>query len=119
MPRICLVTHFFPPHMGGIEKVSYEQSKRLTEAGYIFDVLTSKVEGQSLNPTTGIRVYPYPSLKFAERFGVPYPISPDYDTDAQSVADSRNVICSTIRIIRAAEKNLPGTKSPTIVSHSK
>lgn len=74
MPRICLVTHFFPPHMGGIEKVSYEQSKRLTEAGYIFDVLTSKVEGQSLNPTTGIRVYPYPSLKFAERFGVPYPI---------------------------------------------
>ena len=56
MPRICLVTHFFPPHMGGIEKVSYEQSKRLTEVGYTFDVLTSKVEGQSLNPVKGMSV---------------------------------------------------------------
>ncbi|MCW4023223.1 MAG: glycosyltransferase family 4 protein [archaeon] len=74
MPRVCLVTHFFPPHMGGIEKVSYEQSKRLTKAGYEFDVLTSKTKGQTRNPIKGINVYPYPSLKFADRFGVPYPI---------------------------------------------
>lgn len=74
MPRICLVTHFFPPHMGGIEKVSYEQSKRLTEAGYKIDVLTSKVKGQNEYPAKGIRVFTYPSLKLAERFGVPYPI---------------------------------------------
>ena len=74
MPRICLVTHFFPPHIGGIEKVSYEQSKRLTEAGYEVDVLTSKVKGQKKYPTKGIRVFPYQSIKLAERFGVPYPI---------------------------------------------
>ena len=74
MPRICLVTHFFPPHMGGIEKVSYEQSKRLAESGYEIDVLTSKIEGQNRNPEKGIRVFPYSSLKIAERFGVPYPI---------------------------------------------
>jgi D-inositol-3-phosphate glycosyltransferase len=74
MPRICLVTHFFPPHMGGIEKVSYEQSKRLVESGYEIDVLTSKTEGQNRNPEKGIRVFPYSSLKIAERFGVPYPI---------------------------------------------
>ncbi len=74
MPRICLVTHFFPPHMGGIEKVSYEQSKRLTESGYEIDVLTSKIKGQNEHPTKGIRVFAYPSLKLAERFGVPYPI---------------------------------------------
>ncbi len=74
MPRICLVTHFFPPHMGGIEKVSYEQSKRLTESGYEIDVLTSKIKGQNEHPAKGIRVFAYPSLKLAERFGVPYPI---------------------------------------------
>ena len=74
MPRVCLVTHFFPPHMGGIEKVSYEQSKRLTKAGYEFDVLTSKIKGQNSHPEKGIRVFAYPSLKIAERFGVPYPI---------------------------------------------
>ncbi|PVX26291.1 MAG: hypothetical protein CW716_06340, partial [Candidatus Bathyarchaeum sp.] len=74
MPRICLVTHFFPPHMGGIEKVSFEQSSRLTESGYTFDVLTSKVEGQTENPVNGIRVFPYSSFKLAEKFGVPYPI---------------------------------------------
>jgi glycosyltransferase involved in cell wall biosynthesis len=74
MPRICLVTHFFPPHMGGIEKVSYEQSSRLTKSGYEFDVLTSKVKEQNLHPAKGINVFPYSGLKIAERFGVPYPI---------------------------------------------
>ena len=74
MPRICLVTHFFPPHMGGIEKVSYEQSRRLTESGYEFDVLTSKTKGQIEHPAKRIRIYPYSGLKVAERFGVPYPI---------------------------------------------
>ena len=74
MPRICLVTHFFPPHIGGIEKVSYEQSKRLAEAGYKVNVLTSRVKGQKKHSSKGIRVFEYPSIKLAERFGVPYPI---------------------------------------------
>jgi len=74
MPKICLVTHFFPPHMGGIEKVAYEQSKRLIKSGYEFDVLTSKVKGQNEHPIKGIRIVTYPSMKLAESFGVPYPI---------------------------------------------
>jgi glycosyltransferase involved in cell wall biosynthesis len=74
MPKICLVTHYFPPHMGGIEKVSYEQSKRLTESGYEIDVLTSKIKGQNERPIKGIRVFPYSNLNLAERIGVPYPI---------------------------------------------
>jgi teichuronic acid biosynthesis glycosyltransferase TuaC len=60
--------------MGGIEKVSYEQSSRLTESGYKFDVLTSKVKGQIEHPAKSIRVFAYSGLKLAERFGVPYPI---------------------------------------------
>ena len=60
--------------MGGIEKVSYEQSSRLAELGYKFDVLTSKIKGQNEHPARGIRVFTYSGLKLAERFGVPYPI---------------------------------------------
>jgi glycosyltransferase involved in cell wall biosynthesis len=60
--------------MGGIEKVSYEQCSRLTKKGYTFDVLTSKTKGQTQNPVKGIQVFPYPSFKMAEKFGVPYPI---------------------------------------------
>ncbi len=74
MPRICLVTHFFPPHMGGIEKVSYEQSKRLTKSGYRIDVLTSKIKGRNEHPAKEIRVFHYSTLNIAERIGVPYPI---------------------------------------------
>jgi glycosyltransferase involved in cell wall biosynthesis len=74
MPRICLVTHYFPPHMGGIEKVSYEQSKRLTQSGYQIDVLTSKMKGRNEYPAKGIRVFHYSPLNLAERIGVPYPI---------------------------------------------
>ncbi|MCW4034696.1 MAG: glycosyltransferase family 4 protein [Candidatus Bathyarchaeota archaeon] len=74
MPRICLVTHFFPPHKGGIEQVSFEQSKRLTKFGYQTDVLTSKIEDRNKHPAEGINVYNFPSLNIASRFGVPYPI---------------------------------------------
>jgi glycosyltransferase involved in cell wall biosynthesis len=74
MPRVCLVTHYFPPHKGGIEQVSFEQSKRLTEMGYQIDVLTSKFEGRDTNPIKGIKIHEYPSLNVAKRFGVPYPI---------------------------------------------
>jgi D-inositol-3-phosphate glycosyltransferase len=74
MPKICLVTHFFPPHMGGIEKVSYEQSKRLTKAGYQISVLTSKMKGRNEYPAKGIRVFHYSTINLAERIGVPYPI---------------------------------------------
>jgi D-inositol-3-phosphate glycosyltransferase len=74
MPRVCLVTHYFPPHKGGIEQVSFEQSKRLTEMGYQIDVLTSKYEGRNMNPLKGITIHHYPSLNVAKRFGVPYPI---------------------------------------------
>jgi glycosyltransferase involved in cell wall biosynthesis len=74
MARICLVTHYFPPHMGGIEKVSYEQSKRLTKTGYQIDVLTSKIKGRNEHPAKGIRIFHFSTINLAERIGVPYPI---------------------------------------------
>ena len=74
MAKICLVTHFFPPHIGGIEKVAHEQCKRLSRLGYKVSVLTSKTFKQSERSTEGIKVFSYSILNLAERVGIPYPV---------------------------------------------
>jgi len=74
MSRICVVTHYFLPHLGGIEKVAYEQSRRLAEMGYEMTVLTSQLRKEKTNEIDGIRVLRYPAYHSAERFGVPLPI---------------------------------------------
>ena len=74
MAKICLVTHFFPPHIGGIEKVAEEQCKRLSKLGYQISVLTSKTHKQNEHRIEGIHVFPYPVLSLAERVGLPYPV---------------------------------------------
>jgi glycosyltransferase involved in cell wall biosynthesis len=74
MAKICLVTHFFPPHVGGIEKVAEEQCKRLSKLGYQVSVLTSKTHKQNEHYIEGIHVFPYPVLSLAERVGLPYPV---------------------------------------------
>jgi glycosyltransferase involved in cell wall biosynthesis len=73
MPKICLVTHFFPPHIGGIEKVAEEQGRGLARSGYQVFVLTSKTDKQTINHK-GVKVFSYSVLNLAEMFGVPYPV---------------------------------------------
>src|SRR5262249_31721724 len=41
MPHICQVTAYYPPHIGGIENVVQELSRRLAQDGFTVDVLTS------------------------------------------------------------------------------
>ncbi len=74
MAKICLVTHFFPPHIGGIEKVADEQCRRLVKLGYQVSVLTSKTSKQNEPRAEGFRLFSYSILNLAERVGVPYPI---------------------------------------------
>ena len=74
MAKICLVTHFFPPHIGGIEKVADEQCKRLAKLGYQVSVLTSKTHKQNKRHTEGIKVFSYSILNLTERVGIPYPV---------------------------------------------
>jgi hypothetical protein len=42
--RLCIVTHTFLPHVGGIEKVVYEQSKRLLQKNFEPIVVTNRIE---------------------------------------------------------------------------
>lgn len=72
--RLCIVTHTFLPHVGGIERVVYEQGKRLTEAGFDVTVLTSRMRTPENYVVSGIKVKCYDSLNAAFGLGIPYPI---------------------------------------------
>lgn len=75
LAKICIVTHLFLPHVGGIERVAYEQSKRLLRIGFRPMILTSDITGRKSYVFDGINVYCYQALKMVGfRQGIPYVI---------------------------------------------
>lgn len=70
--KVCVVTHLFLPHVGGIERVVYEQSKRLLHENYEPIILTSEISGKSEYTFNGLKVYCYPTLKVGFELGIPY-----------------------------------------------
>jgi glycosyltransferase involved in cell wall biosynthesis len=72
--KLCIVTHTFLPHVGGIERVVYEQSKRLMKKQYQLMVLTHQNYTPSNYTYEGIKVRCYDALNFGFRLGIPYPI---------------------------------------------
>jgi len=72
--RLLIVTHTFLPHVGGIERVVYEQSKRLMRVGFDVTVLTSRMNTPRSYVVDGIKVRCYDSLNAAFGLGIPYPI---------------------------------------------
>lgn len=76
MATICLVTHYFPPHVEGIEKVALEQSKQLAKMGCEIHVLTSETskQGGRVQTEKSVQVFHYSTNGLAERMGLSYPI---------------------------------------------
>lgn len=72
-PNLCFITHTFLPHVGGIEKVVYEQGK-LLQHKYNIRVLTSNLYKNNKYTVNGIKVNCYNSLNIGFRLGIPYPI---------------------------------------------
>jgi glycosyltransferase involved in cell wall biosynthesis len=72
--RLLIVTHTFLPHVGGIERVVYEQGKRLMRLGFEVTVLTSRMNTPPSYDVDGVRVHCYDSLNAAFGLGIPYPI---------------------------------------------
>ncbi len=72
--KLCIVTHTFLPHVGGIEKVVYEQSKRLMKKNYEPSVVTSRIGTPKHYVLDGIQVECYSSLNTGFSLGIPYPI---------------------------------------------
>lgn len=72
--KLCIVTHTFLPHVGGIERVVYEQSKRLLKRQFELLVLTNRIGTGKQYSYDGIKVQCYDSLSVGFRLGIPYPI---------------------------------------------
>lgn len=72
--QLCIVTHTFLPHLGGIERVVYEQSKRLLKHEYELTILTHKNYTPTQYVYDGIKVQCYDALNIGFRLGIPYPI---------------------------------------------
>ena len=73
-PSLCIVTHTFLPHVGGIERVVYEQSKRLMQKQFKLMVLTHRNYTDKNYVFDGIQVQCYDSVNFGFRIGIPYAI---------------------------------------------
>jgi len=72
--RLCIVTHTFLPHIGGIERVVYEQSKRLLKNNFEPMVVTNRIDTPKSYVVDGIKVECYESLNTGFRLGIPYSI---------------------------------------------
>ncbi len=71
---LCVVTHTFLPHVGGIERVVYEQCKRLMRKQFEPMVLTHRNYTEKNYVFDGIRVQCYDSVNIGFRLGIPYAI---------------------------------------------
>jgi len=72
--KLCVVTHTFLPHVGGIERVVYEQCKRLMQKKFEPMVLTHRNYTDKSYVFDGIRVQCYDSVNIGFRLGIPYAI---------------------------------------------
>lgn len=72
--KLCVVTHTFLPHVGGIERVVYEQCKRLIQKQFDPMVLTHRNYTAKSYVFDGIRVRCYDSMNIGFRLGIPYAI---------------------------------------------
>jgi glycosyltransferase involved in cell wall biosynthesis len=72
--RLCIVTHTFLPHVGGIEKVVNEQSKRLRTKNFEPMVVTNRIGTPKQYVVDGVSVDCYESLNTGFRLGIPYSI---------------------------------------------
>jgi glycosyltransferase involved in cell wall biosynthesis len=88
--RLCVVTHTFLPHVGGIERVVYEQCKRLMQKQFEPMVVTHRNYTNKNYVFDGIRVRCYDSVNIGFRLGIPYAIPhiTSYKTFLESVKSS-------------------------------
>ena len=72
--KLCVVTHTFLPHVGGIERVVYEQCKRLIQKQFEPMVVTHRNYTEKNYVVDGINVQCYDSMNIGFRLGIPYAI---------------------------------------------
>jgi glycosyltransferase involved in cell wall biosynthesis len=88
---LCIVTHTFLPHVGGIEKVVNEQSKRLLTKNFFPTIVTNQIDTPKHYVVDGVPVDCYESLNTGFRLGIPYsiPTIPSFPTFARATKASK------------------------------
>jgi glycosyltransferase involved in cell wall biosynthesis len=91
--RLCIVTHTFLPHVGGIEKVVNEQSKRLLQRNFEPMIVTNRIGTPKNYVVDGVNVECYKSLNTGFRLGIPYsiPAVTSFPTFLKAVKSSKIV----------------------------
>ncbi|NEB93335.1 glycosyltransferase family 4 protein [Streptomyces bauhiniae] len=91
--KVLLVSHYYPPHVGGIENVVHREAKGLSEQGAEVTVLTS-ADRSSSTVEDGVRVVRVAAWNGAERrAGVPFPLfSPALLTTALRLVRRADVV---------------------------
>lgn len=73
--RVLIVSHYYPPHIGGIERVAEKQAIVLAKKGHFVTVVTSRVsKNEHSGFIDGVHVVRVNALNLTEKFGVPFPI---------------------------------------------
>ncbi len=73
--NITVVSHYYPPHLGGLERVAYYQATLLAKRGHNVIVVTSAVgKSDSLSNEDGVKVVRVKVFNFFEKWGIPFPI---------------------------------------------
>jgi glycosyltransferase involved in cell wall biosynthesis len=91
--KLCIVTHTFLPHVGGIEKVVNEQSKRLLHRNFEPTVVTNRIGTPKSYKVDGVPVQCYESLNTGFRLGIPYsiPTVPSFPVFVKAVSENKIV----------------------------
>ena len=74
--KILIISHYFPPHIGGIEFVAQNQAKHLARHGHSISVLTSAIgapKGKQEHPDS-YTIYRVSAINSLEKAGIPFPI---------------------------------------------
>ncbi len=73
--NILIITHYFPPHRGGIENVAFNQASLLAALGHKVTVVTSRLPSITGHSDGNFSVIRIPAWNILEqRLGVPYPL---------------------------------------------
>lgn len=74
--RVGIVTHYWLPHIGGIEVLAHDQANRLAEMGWSVTVFTSRLAGEQAETFDGaVRVRRFSCTNLLEsRLSVPVPL---------------------------------------------
>lgn len=89
--QLCLVTNVFLPSVGGIQIVTYEQSKRLLQKNFDPVIVTNKIQTPKKYVFDGLKVECYESMNMGFRLGIPYtiPTIPSFSVFTKNIKNSK------------------------------